>query len=91
MRLKPSGLRCVDISGNFNAVLLCYFVRCLYTGISVRFAVLLCYFVRCLYRYFCAVLRFSYVILYGVYTGISVRFCGVRTLLTPPPSFKTFV
>ena len=28
--------------------------------------------------------RFSYVILYGVYTGISVRFCGVRTLLTPP-------
>ena len=47
IRLKPSGLRCVDISGNFNAVLFCYFVRCLYTGISVRF-------------------------------------CGVRTLLTPP-------
>ena len=41
------------------------------------FAVFLCYFVRCLYRYFCAVLRFSYVILYGVYTGISVRFCYV--------------
>ena len=38
-----------------------------------------------IYRYFWAVLRFSYVILYGVYTGISVRFCGVRTLLTPPP------
>ena len=37
MRLKPSGLPCVDISGNFNAVLLCYFVRCLYTGISVCF------------------------------------------------------
>ena len=37
MRLKPSGLRCVDISGNFNAVLLCYFVRCSCTGISVRF------------------------------------------------------
>ena len=30
--------RCVDISGNFNAVLLSYFVRSrLYTGISVRF------------------------------------------------------
>ena len=66
MRLKPSGLRCVDISGNFNAVFLCYSVRCLY-------------------QYFCAVLPFSYVILYGVYTGISERFCGVRTLLTPPP------
>ena len=33
-------------------------------------------------------MRFSYVILYGVYTGISERFCGVRTLLTPPPLFR---
>ena len=51
MRLKPSGLQCVDISGNFNAVFLCYSVRCLY-------------------QYFCAVLRFSYVILYGVYIPV---------------------
>ena len=29
MRLKPSGLRCVDISGNFNAVLrFCYVILC---------------------------------------------------------------
>ena len=61
MRLKPSGLRCVDISGNFNAVFLCYSVRCLY-------------------RYFFAVLRFSNVILYGVYTSISVRFCSFLML-----------
>ena len=58
MRLKPSGLRCVDISGNFNAVLrFCYVILC---GVHVPaflcgFAVFLCYSVRCLYRYFCAV------------------------------------
>ena len=37
---------------------------------------------RCLYIGISA--QFSYVILDGVYTGISVQFCGVRTLLTPP-------
>ena len=50
MRLKPSGLRCVDVSGNFNAVLrFCYVILCgvYYTGISVRF----CGFLRL----FCAV------------------------------------
>ena len=34
MRLKPSGLRCVDISGNFNAVLrFCYVILC---GVNVK-------------------------------------------------------
>ena len=40
MRLKPSGLRNLDIASNFNAVCGLYTgisVRCLYTGISVRF------------------------------------------------------
>ena len=73
MRLKPSGLRCVDIWGNFNAVLrFCYVILC---GVYIPaflcgFAVFLCYSVRCLY------------------TGISVPFCGVRTLLTFPPLFR---
>ena len=56
------------------------------------FAVLLCYSVRCLvfiYRYFCAVLRFSYVIMYGVY--IPVFLCGFAVFVTslpPPPLFR---
>ena len=87
MPLKPSGLRCVDISGNFNAVSrFFYVILCgVYTGISVRFcafvmlfcavfkpaflcgfAVLLCYFVRCLY------------------TGISERFAVFVPSLRPP-------
>ena len=74
MRLKPSGLRCVDISGNFNAALrFCYVILC---GVHVPaflcgFAVFLCYSVRCLYRYFCAVLRCSY----PPYTPLFIDFC----------------
>ena len=56
MRLKPGGLRYLDISGNFNAILrFCYVI--LY---GVYIPVFLC----------------------GVYTGISVRFYGVRTPLS---------
>ena len=82
MRLKPGGLRYLDISGNFNAVcgFLMLFCTVFIPVFLCGFAVFLCYSVRCLYRYFCAVLRFSYVILYGFYTGISVRFCGFLML-----------
>ena len=60
-----SGSRCVDISGNFTAVLrLCGFVMLFCAVFIYRYfcavAVFLCYSVRCLYRYFCAVLRCSY-------------------------------
>ena len=51
MRLKPSGLRYLDISRNFNAV--------------CRFVMLFC--AAFIYQYFCTVLRFCYVILYGVW------------------------
>ena len=61
MRLKPSGLRNLDIASNFNAV-------CgLYTGISVRF---------------------SFVILCGVY--IPVFLCGFAVFVPSlrPPLFR---
>ena len=63
MRLKPSGLRYLDIARNFNAD--CGFILCgVYIPVFLcGFAVLLCYSVRCLvfiYRYFCAVFRCSY-------------------------------
>ena len=69
MRLKPSGLRYLDIARNFNAV--CDFIPCgVYIPVFLcGFAVLLWYSVQCLY------------------IGVSVRFRGVRTLLTLPPSF----
>ena len=85
MRLKPSGLRCVDISGNFNAVFLCYSVRCLY-----RYSVRFCGFLMLFCTVFIPVFLcgFAVFLCYSVrclYTGISERFCDVRTLLTPPP------
>ena len=48
MRLKPSGLRYLDIA-KFQCGLRFYSVRCLYTGISVRFCYVILYGVWCLY------------------------------------------
>ena len=68
IRLKPNGLRCVDISGNFNAVLLLFCAVFIYRYFC---AVFLCYSVRCLYRYFCAVFWCSYL----PYALLSLDFC----------------
>ena len=48
MRLKPSGLRYLDIA-KFQCGLQFYSLRCLYTGISVRFCYVILYGVWCLY------------------------------------------
>ena len=68
MRLKPSGLRYLDIARNFNAV--CGFILC---GVYLRY---FCAFLR-----FCHVILYG---VWCLYTRISVRFCGVRTPLRPP-------
>ena len=68
MQLKLSGLRYLDIASNFNAVY--DFILCgVYIPVFLcGFAVLLCYSGG----------------VWCLYTGISVRFCGVRTPLRPP-------
>ena len=72
MRLKPSGLRYLDIA-KFQCGLRFYSVRCLYTGISVRF----CGFVML----FCTV--------FGVYIPVFLSgFAVFLPSLPPPPSFR---
>ena len=72
MRLKPSGLRYLDIA-KFQRGLRFYSVRCLYTGISVRF----CGFVML----FCTV--------FGVYIPVFLSgFAMFVPSLPPPPLFR---
>ena len=71
MRLKPSGLRYLDIA-KFQRGLRFYSVRCLYTGISVRF----CGFVML----FCTV--------FGVYIPVFLCGFAVFVPSLRPPLFR---
>ena len=71
MRLKPSGLRYLDIA-KFQCGLRFYSLRCLYTGISVRF----CGFVML----FCTV--------FGVYIPVFLSGFAVFVPSLRPPVFR---